>query len=71
MLILKHKERGKAMKQLINLVAYVFIGLLVLSLYMNYLAGYWLNVFNLTTLIVTVVVIKNFLQKKVDKITCK
>lgn len=71
MLILKHKERGKIMKQLIDLVAYVFIGLLVLSMYMNYLAGYWLNVFNLTTLIVTVVVIKNFLQKSVDKITCK
>lgn len=63
MLLLKHNERGKAMKQLINLVAYVFIGLLVLFLYMNYLAGYWLNVFNLTTLIVTAVVIKNFLQK--------
>lgn len=55
------------MKQLINLVAYVFIGLLVLSLYMNYLAGYWLNVFNLTTLIVTVVVVKNFLQKGLTK----
>ena len=59
------------MEQLTNLVAYIFIGLLVLFMYMNYLAEYWLNVFNLTTLIVTVVVIKNFLQKRVDKITCK
>ena len=55
------------MKQMISLVVYVFIGLLVLSLYMNYLAGYWLNVFNLTTLIVTVVVIKNLLQKRLTK----
>ncbi len=55
------------MKQLINLLVYVFIGVLVLSLYINALAGYWLNVFNLTTLIVTVVVVKNFLQKRLTK----